>query len=519
MGLTTDYQLQSHLGIITDFPPEAVGPESWTGGSNVTFGDANTSRSPGWSNYAAANMPAARYPIYAGAVDYLGVNYWLWFSEDEIWVTNGTDHFDITPALGLSPCDPGDWTYNVLNGIPVFNNPNNPPMWWNLQTGTPAATLPDWPADAVCKSLRTVKYHLVALNITQAGTNYPSQVWWSESAQAGAIPQEWTPSPTNDAGDTILGDSPGAIVDGWTLRDQLIIYKNSSTYTMQYVAGQYIYAFRKLFPTIGAQSLNCACELDSVQYVFTGEDVVRHDGQNVESMIDRKVIKDFIASIDGTRLPLCCIVARVVDRQIWICTPITGQPYLSQALIINTDDGYVGRAVLPNVASVVRGTINPAGAVAQETWAEDPYQWSTDTTIWTQTTFSPTADSLMMTQTDANLLQAVGIGSSADGDPIATSLERLSMRVGEGLYHSVITQIVPLMQGVTGDIMQIRVGQQDFFNDPISWSPYRDFVIGQSRSISEIIDGRYVSLQFNISTVNEWTLQGYYLKTKQSGEY
>ena len=519
MGLTTDYQLQSHLGIITDFPPEAVGPESWTGGSNVTFGDANTSRSPGWSNYAADNMPAARYPIYAGAVDYLGVNYWLWFSEDEIWVTNGTDHFDITPALGLSPCDPGDWTYNVLNGIPVFNNPNNPPMWWNLQTGTPAAVLPDWPADAVCKSLRTVKYHLVALNITQAGTNYPSQVWWSESAQAGAIPQEWTPSATNDAGDTILGDSPGAIVDGWTLRDQLIIYKNSSTYTMQYVAGQYIYAFRKLFPTIGAQSLNCACELDSVQYVFTGEDVVRHDGQNVQSLVDRKVIKDFIASIDGTRLPLCCIVARVVDRQIWICTPIVGQPYLSQALIINTDDGYVGRAVLPNVASVVRGTINPAGAVAQDTWAEDPYPWSTDTTIWTQTTFSPTADSLMMTQTDANLLQAVGIGSSADGDPIATSLERLSMRVGEGLYHSVITQIVPLMQGVTGDIMQIRVGQQDFFNDPISWSPYRDFVIGQSRSISEIIDGRYVSLQFNISTVNEWTLQGYYLKTKQSGEY
>jgi len=519
MGMTTQYTASRHLGVVMDIPPEEVGDEFWTGGINMTFGNGSSERAEGYASFAAANMPPGKQPIFSGSVGYEGIQYWVWMTTDEVWVTNGSDHFDITPAGGLIPCNVGDWTFDVLGGIPVFNNNNNPPMWWDLQTANPAEVLPGWPADATCVALRAVKYHLVALNITEAGINYPSQVWWSEGAQAGAVPQEWIPTAENDAGDTILGDTPSGIVDGWQLRDQLIIYKNSSTYTMQYIAGQYVYSFRKLFPTVGMQTINCACEIDGHQYVFTGEDVIKHDGQNFISVVDRKVLRTLVRSVDSTRLSLCCIVPRVVERQVWVCFPITGIEYLGNAYVLNTDDLLGGFITLPSVASVNRGTINPAGAVAQEQWDDDPDSWNTDTTIWTQSTFSPTNDSLMMTAPITDRLYAVGIGSSADGAPIASRLERLSMRVGKGIYHSVVTQIAPKIEGQPGDVVNIRLGYQNYFHDPITWLPAQPFTIGTTKGISQIIDGRYLSIEFTANTVNAWKLFGYWLKMKEAGEY
>jgi hypothetical protein len=519
MGLTTDYVKSQHLGVIQDLPPEEVGADSWTGVMNAHFPNDDTARKEGYSPYSDP-LPAGEKPIYAGAVTGLNkTDYWIWMTATKVYVTDGATNTEITPAGGLIPTDPGSWSFTILGGIPVFNNPQNPPMYWDLNTLNLALVLPGWPVDATCASMRAVKYHLVALNITEAGTNYPSQVWWSEGAQAGSIPQEWTPTSTNDAGDSILGDSPGVIVDAFPLRDQLIIYKGSSTYTMQYVAGQYVYSFRKVFPTVGIQSLNCAAEIEGTQVVFTGEDVIRHDGQNFQSIVDHKVQRTLVASIDKTQIQLCNVVARVVGRQVWVCIPVTGKSGLSIAYVINLDDGYIGMIDLPEVSSVSRGTINPAGAEAQESWADDTEAWDEDTTIWTQSTFSPTSDSLMFTQTDQEKLLANDIGQAADGNPITSSMERLSMRVGEGVYHSVITQIAPQFEGTSGDVVSVRMGQQAYFGEPIDWLPTQEFIIGGSRAVSQIIDGRYLSIRFEITTPNFWRLHGYYLKIKQAGEY
>jgi hypothetical protein len=322
MGTQTQYIKNKHLGVIQDLAPEEVPPEHWTRVINVSFPDGDSRRREGYAQYSPA-LPADQEPFYGGSVTGTnGINYWVWMTNNQVWVTDGDTHTEITPAGGLLDTDPGTWTFTVLGGIPVFNNPVNPPMYWDLNTANPALILPGWPANTTCLSMRAVKYHLVALNITEASINYPSQVWWSEGAQAGAIPQEWVPTAENDAGDAIIGDSAGAIVDAFPLRDQLVIYKNSSTYTMQYVAGQYVYAFRKLFPTVGMQSLNCACEIEGRQVVFTGEDVIMHDGQNFESMVDHKVQRTLVDSVDKDKIGLCNVVARVVDRQVWVCLPV-----------------------------------------------------------------------------------------------------------------------------------------------------------------------------------------------------
>ena len=519
MGITADYRLIKHVGLVTDYPAEIVPEEFWTGGVGFQFQDGTTARVDGYARYAAGLMPAGKVPIYCAPISWDDINWWLWFTESEVWVTDGTTHYDLTPTAGLVPCDPGDWSYDVLGGIPVFNNPNNPPMFWNLNTITKAAVLPGWPDGAKCKSLRALKYHLVALGVTDGGVYYPNLLWWSSAAQPGAVPPEWVPTITNDAGDTIISDSPGAIVDACSLRDQLVIYKNSSCYTMQYVAGQYVFAFRKLFGTIGIQSLNCAVEIDGSNYVFTGEDVIRHDGQNSESMVDRKVLKLFIDLLDVSRLQLCCLAAQVVERQLWVCIPVAGTQYLGLAILINTDDGAIGARTLPAVGSVTRGTINPAGAITQATWEGNPDTWQTTSIIWAQSYYSANNDSLMMTQPNANLLQAVGIGTSADGEPIPTSMQRMSLRLGEGINRSVVTQVIPQFEGGTGDTVTVRIGMQRFFNDPVTWQAPQTYTIGTTRAINQIVDGRYLSVWFQINSAQAWRFHGYYLKTTESGQY
>jgi hypothetical protein len=208
-----------------------------------------------------------------------------------------------------------------------------------------------------------------------------------------------------------------------------------------------------------------------------------------------------------------------VDRQVWVCIPIAGAQYLSYALIINTDDGLCGSRELPNVASVDKGTINPAGAVAQESWEDDTGIWSEDTTIWTQSTFSSTNDSLMMTQPLGSKLLAVGIDSTADGQPITSVMERQSLRIQEGVRHTVMTQLAPRIEGNPGDIVGIRIGYQNYLAQPITWLPERQFTIGASRAISQIVDGRYISVQFSVTSLHEWKMYGYFIKVKEAGEY
>jgi hypothetical protein len=236
-------------------------------------------------------------------------------------------------------------------------------------------------------------------------------------------------------------------------------------------------------------------------------------------MVDHKVQNTLVASIDKDQGLLTTVVARIVHRQVWVCIPVVGQDYLSVAYVINIDDPLIGLITLPNVASVSRGTINPAGVLDQDQWDEDDNSWESDTTIWTQSTFSPTNDSLMFTQPGAGKLLANDIGASADGSDITASMEHLSLRVGDGIYHSTVTQIVPLFEGQSGDVVSVRIGSQQNFDHPINWLPAQDFIIGQSESVSQIIDGRYLSVRYEITSPNYWRMYGYHLKIKQSGEY
>ena len=511
------YERGQQLGVVFDITPDEVPADKYTDALNISFRDLSTARIEGYSKYSEGTTAITVSPIWAMSVRNQGVNWWLYFSTDQVWATDGTAHYNLTPTGGLIACLPGEWTGTVLNGIPVFNNPANPPMYWDLVPTNEAQVLPGWPANTFCGSMRSTKYHLIAMAINENGTLYPTQLWWSSGAQAGSIPQEWTPTAENDAGDVVLASTPGRIIDAYQLRDVLMIYKEDSTYQLTYVAGQYVYAQRQVFATIGTPARNCVAEINGEHWIFTGQDIVRHDGQVYRSVADNVCKRAIVDTIDPNKIQICNVVPRIVDQQVWVCFAETGNDWLSKAYVIDAIDDNVGVRTLPQVASVNRGIVNPDSTLG--TWDDATNAWDDSFGQWSQTLFSPNSDSLLMTDPNGQNLFAVGVGDTADGQPIRAYVEKVSAEVGDPYSRKMITRFVPRIEGSPGDVLKVRLGSQAFFGQSVTWNAEKDFVIGTDVAVSDIVEGRLMAFRIEGNTNKPWQFHSYTIHITEQGVF
>jgi hypothetical protein len=354
------------------------------------------------------------------------------------------------------------------------------------------------------------------MNITDGPITYQNQAWWSAGAQPGTVPQEWTPTASNDAGDVILSDTPGGIVDGLGLRDTFVVYKDSSTYVMTYVAGTYVFTSRLLFLTTGALALNCVVEANGMHWVLTGTDVVRHDGQSFASIVDMKVQKKLIQAIEPSKRKMCCVQARILNKQVWVAIPEAGQQWLTKAYVIDVTNGDVGIRTLPNIASLAHGVVAQIGAA--HNWDNATTTWDEDTTFWDQQTYDPTQDSLLMFDAVNSHLYNTDTIGTADGAPVHAYVERLGGPVGDFEAHKVMTGIYPRIEGQPGQVLTITLGGQPWFNFPITWGDPQEFVIGTDTFVSDIVEGRLLSVRFEGTTDNIWRVYRYAVKVAQQGE-
>ena len=196
-------------GVNEDIPPQLLPPDVYSSVKNFEPFDIGMRSSRG-------NAPA--FPGALFDPEYMAYNkaaaefYWLYASSAGIGVTDGQNHFDITPAGGVSSVWPTGWTDAMLNNLVVLNNNVDPPVWWNNEPSSPMEVLPGWPAGWTARAIRSFNYNLIAMDITDGASQFISKLAWSDSSEG--IPDSWDPLPENSAGDNVLADSIGALVDG-----------------------------------------------------------------------------------------------------------------------------------------------------------------------------------------------------------------------------------------------------------------------------------------------------------------
>jgi hypothetical protein len=203
----------------------------------------------------------------------------------------------------------------------LYVNRNDRVPWdWKPGDTTFEALAGGWDSGWRCNILRAYNDALIALNVTEGATEYPTMVRTSDLTTYGAIPTTWDETdPTNNATSNILAEMKGDIVDANNLSDSLIIYTNRETWLMQADGSSLVYSYRRLFNDAGAMSANCSVELEGKHYVFGYKDIWVHDGVGKESICDSRFRKKIFTQLDYGASFRCFVQANEVLTEIYFC--------------------------------------------------------------------------------------------------------------------------------------------------------------------------------------------------------
>lgn len=285
------------VGIISDINVYDLPPHALSSGVNVRFENGKVTRAPLFRRVHEFPTTPDFSPAHILAIPPIstGVESLVVVAEDysRILSVTGETVVDMTP-LGLTegvtflPV-----THCILGGVTYINRGDNVPL---SKTSSDAGfiKLPHWDASWRCQALRSYKDTVIAMNVIKGADVFPSMVKWSDFAGFNQVPGDWdATSTTNSAGENILNEMEGPIVDGATLGDTFYIYGENEVWAMNYIGGPLIYDFRKRFNDRGVLNTNCVVEVDGLHYVFGRNDIYVHDGSSPRSIVHGQN-KDYI---------------------------------------------------------------------------------------------------------------------------------------------------------------------------------------------------------------------------------
>ena len=524
------------VGIVEDIPAAEVGPESWTQMQNFYMRVGYAQRMSGVSQFfldwtdEAFNLTN----VFSSTL-----NFWTVMGKSTIQVIDQSGTVsDITPAVYASPVLPSEATTTVINGFPVFNFRQTPPAFWDLQTGNIAAPLPGWPAATTCRSIRTFSNFLFALSMTESGNEFPTKLRWSSAAEPGTVPQEWDATPTNNAGDASLADTAGGIVDAAALRSIFMIYKQHATYSANFVGGSFVFTFKKFLTTSGIMARNCVTEALGNHIVMTDGDVIIHDGQNVRSLVDRKLRRFIFLQIDPVNFINSFVFNYRAAKEVWICFPTQGFVEPNLAVVWDYAHDLLSIRELPETWSAAESGLVLATTAALD-WDGQTQTWNESAGSWNRAQFTGAFERVLASvavSTPTGFTDPLGDGNSRllfvddtsttrDGSAVVGQITRESLDLGTPESLKYVRRVWPRVEGSTGTTIKVRVGVQDEPSEGISWQPQQDFRINEDDFLNFDASGRYISVRLEDdsqpgATANPiWRVHGFDLEYTFQGDF
>lgn len=507
------------VGVVKDVPPYNLPPNVWSDCLNVRFCD-------GYCSPAHVNGPPLLYapvPIYFFMPTYFdGGVVWLNIGAERAFVQANQNNIEITREISnYDPSGKFGWNGRVFNRLPVVTNGVDPPQVWSSpELDQKLIDLPNWPANTTASLIRTIKNFLVALNVTKNGINYPRLVKWSHSAAEG-VPTSWDhENPTVDAGEVVLSEGFSQIVAAENLIDSLVIYTEVDSWIMRFIGGAARFGFVRLFPNVGAYSRDSVCPFGNRHFVVTKDDVVVHDGSQVQSIIDGKLRKWLFSSIEGRRVS---VVRSYRDKEIWVC--FGDRESLTTAAVWNWGQNTWGIREIPDAYSIA--SEEPLqGVRGGYAWSLlGPYEWESQDVdypwvpFWGSPYDSGMHDIMVSTTNQDSVHGIMFFEELSRNSPITTFLERRGLSVvGQDYTGRIISDpgvvkflraIQPRFSSGYGEIVEFRIGSQMEPSDPIEWSSWRGFKIGEDFKLDFYIPGRLLSIAMRYTGYGLWKLEGY----------
>lgn len=347
-------------GIVRDSPAHKIKDSAFSDGGNIRFGENGAESLVGdLEVFSSASIT----PLWIGFFPPITAPRWAYANLTEVWAYEGTTHTEITRISGdYNAIATERWQSTVFNGIGILNNTIDlPQAWTEFDPSTKLVDLPNWDSNRRAKSIRSFKNFLVALYMTDSSVERPYRVLWSDSADTGTVPGSWdSTDPATDSREFDLAETSDYLVDQLRMGDINIIYKENSTWGMQYIGPPFYFRFWKILSKSGLLHRDCVVNVPSGHAVITLDDVIVHSGQIDQSVsiLDARMRRWLFGSIDTTNFRNSFLLSNPTKNEVYICFPSAGSTYADQAIVWNWQDKSLGARELTPTPF---GTVGPIG--------------------------------------------------------------------------------------------------------------------------------------------------------------
>jgi len=515
------------LGVITDRLPHVLPPQAWTEALNVTFDKNGVTKRKGHS--ATLATPSIT-PVFLTSIAAVSTVFWIYTTLTKAYVYESGVETNFTRQsagvdVNYTVANPNEWDATILGGVLLLNNATDPPQYWpGFSVATKLADLTNWPSNTTCKALKAFGNYLVALNITESGTNKPHMVWWSHKADPGTIPSSWDYSNAAvDAGRFELTDiEGGALLDGLLLGDRLIMYKESSTHALRFVGGNDIMAPELLLTTSGILAKKCACAFDkgTKHFVATRDDIIVHAGtRESKSVADDRVRSKIFNNIDPTNYINSFTFDNAAKKECWFVYPEAGNTYPNKAAIWNYKDDTWSFREFNAVSVTVNKVPQPSATIwsgAGTTWDTDATYWSTD--LGRQTVFLDRTKPKFYALDQTNNFDTTPTSMKVVRQGLAIDRKDLQGNLISDIHTVKLwSRIWPKITGATSTL--IKVGYQDNHNDVVNWVYSEEFNPKVLNYIDPMVSGRLMAISFENFTNEDWRLEGFEVEVTKLSDF
>lgn len=526
------------VGIIKDIPAHQLPAEAWSGGQNVRFVDGKVRKFAGHSRVfdsSTASPTISIAPYYLQPVATSTQYYWLYAGLSNVYATDGATHTDISKVGGYSATANLSWNGGMLGGIAIVNNAKhgqNYPQQWGSSAGEPDPTVPlvdlsSWPANTYATVIRPFRNFLVALDITEGATRNRHQLMWSTPAPPGTVPDSWDyTDPANRAGTVELKQTQGTLIDCLPMRDVNLIYKQDAVWSMQFIGGNEVFQFDEVFNTMGALSRNCVKNFYGKHFVLVQDDIVVHDGQSHEPILNRRMRDWIFGQLDSINYTNSFVAANYPKNEMWCCIPTSGNEFPDLALVWNWRENSTSVRDLPGPAMIGNGVVDPSGGII--TYDADVGSFNSVVGSFDEQNYNPTLRKLLMAVPSQVRLHLLDNTTSFDGLNMTAYVEREAVplgRVDKAGFQSpdlsvrkAVDAVYPTIDGTAGSSVDVYVGTQEALGDAITWHGPHPFVIGTDTRIPVRVSGRIISIKFQTTGSNDWSLIRYGIEWRKDGE-
>lgn len=492
-------------GFLPDAPDMLAPAGAWTDSRNVRYRDGAAEKCRGYEQ-ALGNLSVTA--IWAAPISD-GTNYfWVYGAETVLYATDGATHANVTGAGALAPSASPDlgYTGGAFHGHMVINDGVGIPQSWSPSLANDFVSLTAWPA-ITCKVLRSFKDFMFAFRITDTGDYNPRLMRWSDRAAQGRLPLSWDfTDPTNQAGINELGQTADSLIDAQPLRDSLMIYKELNTWAAEYIGGDDIFGFRQVFSQVGMLTENCVLTFGAQQLVLTDQDLVLHDGNSAQSLLDRRARRWLFNRINTARFKRCFLVPDFRNREAYICFPESGYDYPNMALVWNWAENTLHPVDLGGPKTWATPGIIPGTAVSI-----DSKTTTFDSTPGTfdEETYSPFQSRVLLLDAVAKRAYQNDSGETYNGAPMPVYGVRTAIALKKDLGQLMrIKRIFPRVLGSIGDELRFYIGARETQNAVTSWQGPFSFRIGVDYKLDVRVTARLLDLRYEFSGTNSFRFHG-----------